>query len=105
MHVCMYVCRSVDILGNPLGLAKRLGRGVMDFIVLPLRGLLRGSPVAAIRGSLEGADSLYTNTAYGLADSLVCLLDIVSRSTVYPPIRNRLAVDQAHLLQPETCLT
>ena len=65
---CIKLLFSIDILGNPLGLVERLGKGVKDFIYFPIAGAA-GGPSKFIFGSYSGAKSLLSHAVGGVFDS------------------------------------
>lgn len=65
---CIKLLFSIDILGNPLGLIERLGKGVKDFIYFPLAGAA-GGPSKFLVGSFSGAKSLLSHAVGGVFDS------------------------------------
>lgn len=65
---CIKLLFSIDILGNPLGLIERLGKGVKDFIYFPLAGAA-GGPSKFVVGSFSGAKSLLSHAVGGVFDS------------------------------------
>jgi len=60
---------SVDLLGDPRGLVKNLGAGVMDFFYEPALGLVR-SPKDFGAGLAKGTISLVRRTILGAATSI-----------------------------------
>lgn len=56
---------SLETLGNPVGLVRRIGLGFSDFVNEPKQGL-RQNPMAFGRGLAKGTMSLVTNTVGGL---------------------------------------
>ncbi|OMJ71711.1 hypothetical protein SteCoe_29997 [Stentor coeruleus] len=60
---------SIDILGNPLELVGKLGRGVYEFIAEPAKGLL-GGPKAFAKGLGKGVKSLVSGVVGGSFESV-----------------------------------
>lgn len=58
------IAGSLEVIGNPLGLVKNIGTGVLDVFYEPYQGLMR-SPDAAVEGVARGAGSLVKNTVFG----------------------------------------
>lgn len=60
---------SIDILGNPLELVGKLGKGVYEFIAEPAKGLL-GGPKAFAKGLGKGVKSLVSGVVGGSFESV-----------------------------------
>ncbi|RHY24247.1 hypothetical protein DYB32_008923 [Aphanomyces invadans] len=63
------VGRSMNFMGNPVGLAANVAGGVRDFVVQPYAGLTSGGPSGLVRGLTKGTASLLGHTAFGLFDT------------------------------------
>ncbi|KAL3925315.1 MAG: hypothetical protein SGILL_000491 [Bacillariaceae sp.] len=74
---------SLSAIGNPLGLIRGIGDGVVDFVNEPVKGLKRSlkelDPGYAVDGVARGTESLARHTVGGLADSASLLLETFSK--------------------------
>ncbi len=61
---------SSDIIGNPLGLVNKLGRGVYEFVSEPSKGLLKGDTDEFVGGVGKGVQSLVSNVVSGSFESM-----------------------------------
>ena len=91
---------STGLLGNPVGLLKDLGVGVMDFFYEPAQGLAQ-SPQEFGAGIAKGTSSLVRTFLYGLLNStnritrsislgLATTAQRLDRYTGYPTVTNPL---------------
>lgn len=75
---------SLRAIGNPLGLARGVLRGIEDLVREPVQGLIEGvddaAPEAFALGLRRGASSLVRHTVGGTADSLACITGNFSRA-------------------------
>ena len=63
---------SIEILGNPVGLANNLSKGVKEFFEKPIKGIVKG-PIEGIAGLFEGSVGLIktgVEGVFGTASSL-----------------------------------
>ena len=58
------VVGSLEILGNPTGLARSIGNGVSDLFSMPYRGLTKG-PGAFLAGISHGMGSMLKHFSSG----------------------------------------
>ena len=59
---------SIDLFGNPIGLAKNIGTGLFDFFDKPIEGFVKG-PLEGGYGIIKGTGSLFQNTFSGTLNS------------------------------------
>ncbi|ELT92184.1 hypothetical protein CAPTEDRAFT_228271 [Capitella teleta] len=88
------VVGSLEILGNPTGLARHLSQGVADLFRMPYQGLTRG-PGAFIGGVTRGMGSLLRHVSTGTLNSITSFASSVSRNM------ERLSLDADHLERQE----
>ena len=99
------VVRSVDFLGNPVGLLSNLGTGVRDFIYEPVRATAAEKTASAFIGGLKtGSTSLASNTIGGTADFLHKFSSNMGKGLAHLSLdkdfrRNR---NRAHALRAQT---
>ena len=55
---------SLDLVGSPVGLVRRVGIGLSEAVLLPYHGLSQ-SPSAFVHGLIVGTSSLLTNVLTG----------------------------------------
>jgi len=60
---------SLDVLGNPRGLFRKLGTGVQDFFFEPMEGIFKG-PEEFKQGVAKGTSSFQDNVLGGVGESL-----------------------------------
>lgn len=65
---------SINIIGNPLGLIRSIGSGVVDLIEKPVEGAQRG-PLGLGIGILEGGSSFIKKTLTGTLNSVSALTE------------------------------
>ena len=80
---------SLGLLGNPTGLARSVGAGVRDLVVLPMQGLANG-PTAFVEGVGTGASSFFKHISTGTLSSLSGFASSVSRNM------DHLSMDDEH---------
>lgn len=85
---------SLDVLGDPAGLARSLTAGVRDLVQLPARGLLSG-PAALLSGCAAGLASLGRHAAAGAVSSVSALAAALAHNL------HRLSLDGEHLARAE----
>jgi hypothetical protein len=71
---------SVDLLGNPAGLVKRLGSGMRSFLYEPVVAM-SGGPSNVGVGIFRGTSALAKQTAIGLSDAVAKVSGQVSKVT------------------------
>ena len=85
---------SLEIIANPTGLLRSLGRGISDFFALPYDGLTRG-PSAFVSGIGNGTRSFFRHTSVGALTSITNFASSLSRNM------DRLSFDEEHLMRQE----
>lgn len=85
---------SLEILANPTGLIRSLGKGVADFFSLPYDGLTRG-PSAFVSGIGSGVGSFFRHTSVGALTSVTNFASSLSRNM------DRLSLDELHMIRRE----
>ena len=60
---------SLNLIGNPVGLIKNIGKGMTDLINMPKEGFVKG-PLEGGIGVIKGAGSLVQKTISGTFNSL-----------------------------------
>ncbi|CAM1300415.1 Uncharacterised protein g2705 [Pycnogonum litorale] len=85
---------SLDLLGNPAGLARSFGAGITKFVSLPYEGLFRG-PWGFVVGISHGSASLVKHVTSGTIASVTNLASSVSKNM------DRLSLDTDHVLHQE----
>lgn len=65
---------SINIIGNPVGLIRHIGSGVVDLIEKPMEGVRRG-PLGLGIGVLEGGSSFLIKTFTGTFNSISALTE------------------------------
>eukprot|EP01113_Clastostelium_recurvatum_P018490 TRINITY_DN217_c0_g3_i2.p1 TRINITY_DN217_c0_g3~~TRINITY_DN217_c0_g3_i2.p1 ORF type:complete len:4071 (-),score=1079.60 TRINITY_DN217_c0_g3_i2:73-12285(-) len=86
------VLGSFEFLGNPVGLFRSIGTGVIDFFVEPAKGIVQ-SPKDFKTGLAKGSQSLAKNTIYGLANTFSQLSQNTARGLA------TLSMDEDYLLE------
>ena len=81
---------SLEILGSPATLVRKIGRGVRDFFSIPYEGITR-SPAFFILGLGQGSASLVRSIASGTIHSVTSFSTSISRNM------ERLSMDQRHM--------
>ncbi|XP_046401566.1 vacuolar protein sorting-associated protein 13B [Ischnura elegans] len=84
-----WVLGSLELLGSPGGLACTVGRGIRDFLHLPLAGILQG-PWGFVLGVLHGSASLMKHITAGTVTSVTMLASSVARNL------DQLTLDEEH---------
>ena len=92
------VVASLDLLGDPAGLARSLSLGVQDLVQLPYRGLLTG-PAGLITGCGRGLASLARHLTAGAVSSVSGLAAALAHNL------HRLSLDAEHLARTEEQLS
>jgi vacuolar protein sorting-associated protein 13A/C len=84
---------SIDILGNPWGLAKHIGMGIFDLIDKPIEGFTKG-PIEGTLGIMEGGVSFLKNTTEGTCNSfekstrsIANMISVLSQDDEYQRLR------------------
>nr|CAD7196002.1 unnamed protein product [Timema douglasi] len=89
-----WVVGSMELLGNPGGLARTLGTGLRDFVYLPYQGILQG-PWGFFVGVTHGSASLMKHITAGTLSSVTNFAASVARNL------DRLTLDQEHFHRTE----
>lgn len=89
-----WVVGSLEILGSPSGLARSFTTGLIDFVSMPVQGLLRG-PWGFLVGITQGSASLLRNVTAGTVNSVTKLASSVARNL------DRLTLDKEHIERTE----
>ncbi|KAG8228725.1 hypothetical protein J437_LFUL009407 [Ladona fulva] len=89
-----WVLGSLELLGSPGGLACTVGRGIRDFLHLPLEGILQG-PWGFVLGVLHGSTSLMKHITAGTVTSVTMLASSVARNL------DQLTLDEEHMRRTE----
>ncbi|XP_071444845.1 intermembrane lipid transfer protein VPS13B-like [Hetaerina americana] len=84
-----WVLGSLELLGSPGGLACTVGRGIRDFLHLPLAGILQG-PWGFVLGVIHGSASLMKHITAGTVNSVTMLAASVARNL------DQLTLDEEH---------
>ncbi|XP_043198832.1 vacuolar protein sorting-associated protein 13B-like [Amphibalanus amphitrite] len=92
------VVASLDLLGDPAGLARSLTLGVRDLVQLPYRGLLTG-PAGLVGGCGRGLASLARHLTAGAVSSVSGLAAALAHNL------HRLSLDADHLARTEEQLS
>lgn len=71
------VLGSINIIGNPVGLFKSLGRGLYDTVDIPMTGFVKG-PIEGAFGIGKGAGSLIKHTVSGVFGSIESFSDALA---------------------------
>lgn len=66
---------SLNIIGNPIGLFREVGSGIVDFFEMPIQGLSDRGPLGLGLGIMHGTHSLLKKTFAGTCNSIHTLTD------------------------------
>ncbi|XP_077301620.1 intermembrane lipid transfer protein VPS13B-like [Arctopsyche grandis] len=89
-----WVVGSLEILGSPGGLARRVSAGLRDLVREPCRGLMRG-PWGFVVGMTHGSASLLKHLTQGTVESMSMVMGSVARNL------DRLSLDEDHMRRTE----
>lgn len=96
------VIGSINIIGNPVGFFKNIGRGIVNLFYYPMAGFIKG-PFSGTKGLALGAYGLFQYTTIGvfksvesISDSVASVVSYISQDKIYINKRDEIKVKQTN---------
>ncbi|CAF0986900.1 unnamed protein product, partial [Brachionus calyciflorus] len=91
-----WVIGSLDLIGSPTAFVQQVSNGILDFLLLPYRGVRQNGPSGLVQGFTQGSVSLIRNLSSGTITSMTSFASFISRNM------DILSFDPHHLARQES---